>query len=67
MSYGPDPAEVVRRAGGYVDRIVRGDNPATLPVQAPTKFDFIVNLKTARSLGITITSALLAQADEVVE
>ncbi|QGY02379.1 ABC transporter substrate-binding protein [Methylobacterium mesophilicum SR1.6/6] len=67
MSYGPDPAEAVRRAGGYVDRIVRGDNPATLPVQAPTKFDFIVNLKTARSLGIAITSALLAQADEVVE
>ena len=67
MSYGPDPTEAVHRAGAYVARIVRGDNPATLPVQAPTKYDFIVNLKTARTLGLTISSALLAQADEIVE
>ncbi|MCJ2052429.1 ABC transporter substrate-binding protein [Methylobacterium sp. J-070] len=67
MSYGPDPLEAVRRAAGYVDRILRGDKPATLPVQTPMKFDFIVNLKTVRSLGVTISSALLAQADEIVE
>jgi putative tryptophan/tyrosine transport system substrate-binding protein len=67
MSYGPDPAEVLHRAAGYVDRILRGDWPGSLPVQAPTKFDFIVNLKTARSMGLTISSALLAQADEVIE
>lgn len=67
MSYGPDPAEVIHRAAGYVDRILRGDRPGMLPVQAPTKFDFIVNLKTARSMGLTISSALLAQADEVIE
>ncbi len=67
LSYGPDTAEAVRRAATYVDRILRGDNPATLPVQAPTKFDFVVNLKTARSLGVEISSALLAQADEIVE
>ncbi|MBN4093518.1 MULTISPECIES: ABC transporter substrate-binding protein [Methylobacterium] len=67
MSYGPDPVETVRRAAAYVGRILRGENPATLPVQAPTKFDFIVNLKTARSMGVTISSALLAQADEIVE
>lgn len=67
MSYGPDPVEVVRRAAAYVDRILHGDNPASLPIQAPTKFDFIVNLKTARSLGVDIASPLLAQADEIVE
>ena len=67
MSYGPDPVEAVQRAGGYIARIVRGDSPATLPVQAPTKYDFIVNLKTARTLGVAISSALLAQADEIVE
>jgi putative tryptophan/tyrosine transport system substrate-binding protein len=67
MSYGPDPADVVRRAAAYVDRVLRGEDPASLPVQAPTKFDFIVNLKAARSLGVEIASALLAQADEIVE
>jgi putative ABC transport system substrate-binding protein len=67
MSYGPDPADAVRRAASYVDRILHGEKPATLPVQAPTKFDFIVNLKTARALGLEISSALLAQADEIVE
>lgn len=67
MSYGPDPTEAVRRAAAYVGRILRGENPATLPVQAPTKFDFIVNLKSARGMGVDISSALLAQADEIVE
>ncbi|MFB0492962.1 putative ABC transport system substrate-binding protein [Methylobacterium sp. OAE515] len=67
MSYGPDTTEAVRRAAAYVDRILHGDNPATLPVQAPTKFDLVVNLKTARSLGLDVPSALLAQADEIVE
>ena len=67
MSYGPDTTEAVRRAAAYVDRILHGDNPATLPVQAPTKFDLVVNLKTARSLGLDVSSALLAQADEIVE
>ncbi|MDP4006483.1 ABC transporter substrate-binding protein [Methylobacterium sp. NEAU K] len=67
MSYGPDPADAVRRAAAYVDRVLRGEKPATLPVQAPTKFDFIVNLNSARALGLEISSALLAQADEIVE
>lgn len=67
MSYGPDPAEVVHRAAIYVDRILRGDDPGALPVQAPTKFGLVVNLKAARGLGFELPSALLAQADEVVE
>lgn len=67
MSYGPNPSEVVRRAAIYVDRILRGDNPGSLPVQAPTKFELVVNLKAARDQGFEIPSALLAQADEVVE
>jgi putative ABC transport system substrate-binding protein len=67
MSYGPDPVEAIRRAAAYVNRILHGDNPATLPIQAPTKFDFIVNLKTARAFGLEVPSALLAQADEIVE
>ncbi|MGH1571863.1 ABC transporter substrate-binding protein [Methylobacterium sp. P31] len=67
MSYGPDPVEAVHRAAAYVNRILHGENPATLPIQAPTKFDFIVNLKTARAFGLEVSSALLAQADEIVE
>lgn len=67
MSYGPDPAEVVRRAAVYADRILRGDKPGTLPIQAPTKFELVLNLKVARNNGVEIPSALLAQADEVVE
>lgn len=67
MSYGPDPAEVVRRAAVYVGRILRGDNPGALPVQAPTKFKLVVNLVAARANGFEIPPALLAQADEVVE
>jgi len=67
MSYGPNPAELVRRAAVYVDRILRGADPGSLPIQAPTKYDLVINLNAARSLGFDISSALLAQADEVVE
>ncbi|SDN14948.1 putative ABC transport system substrate-binding protein [Methylobacterium phyllostachyos] len=67
MSYGPNPDELVRRAAVYVDRILRGADPGSLPIQAPTKYDLIINLNAARSLGYDISSALLAQADEVVE
>jgi putative tryptophan/tyrosine transport system substrate-binding protein len=67
MSYGPDTIDSVQRAAGYVDRILRGEKPADLPVQAPTKFEMIVNLKTAKALGLTVPPGLLATADEVIE
>jgi putative ABC transport system substrate-binding protein len=67
MSYGFDQLEHWRGAAGYVDRMLRGARPADLPVQAPTKYELVVNLKAAAALGLTVAPSLLARADEVIE
>jgi putative ABC transport system substrate-binding protein len=67
MSYGPDTADIFRRTATYMDRILKGASPAGLPLQQPTKFDFVINIKTAKELGISLPPTLLALADEVIE
>ena len=67
ISYGPDVIDLSRRAAGYVDRILKGEKPAELPVQTPSKYEMVINLKTAKALGLSVPPSLLASANEVIE